>query len=232
MDIQHQLFLNLEKQLKLQKKPFPFAGRSYNDLSNTEENNEVKEFGEIYQTFIFAEMNKYLQKKGYDAKLEKRTEQEKKEQNKDFLKQKASTQDREFTRANKLKEQADQAKIEAVKNIKKKNSSEKKLVETEKKLVSKNEELEQTNEKIKEAYQELSGIEKLTVNAKSALKAAMDFADNPRLQRLLDYKENFQKIRDDAIAEQIKTQSIRVQPNVEQENQIKKNSRRGRGNRI
>ena len=232
MDIQHQLFLNLEKQLKLQKKPFPFSGRSYNDLSNTEENNEVKQFGEIYQTFIFAEMNKYLQKKGYDAKLEKRTEQEKKEQNKDFLKQKASTQDREFTRANKLKEQADQAKIEAVKNIKKKNSSEKKLVETEKKLISKSEELEQTNEKIKEAYQELSGIEKLTVNAKSALKAALDFAENPRVQRLLDYKENFQKIRDDAIAEQIKTQSIRVQPNEEQANQVRKNSRRGSGNRM
>lgn len=225
MDIQHQLFLNLEKQLKLQKKHFPFAGRSYNDLSNTEENNEVKEFGEIYQTFIFAEMNKYLQKKGYDAKLEKRTEQEKKAQQQDFLQQKASTQDREFTRANKLKEQGDQARIEAVKNIKKKNSSEKKLIETEEKLVSKNEELQ-------EAFQKLSGIEKLTVNAKSALKAALDFAENPRVQRLLDYKESFQQIRDDIIADQIKTQSIAVQPNDEQANQVRKNSRRGRGNRM
>lgn len=116
MDIQQQLFLNLEKQFKFKNKPFPFEGKSYNGLDFE----EVKQFGETYQDFIFEEMNQYLNKKGYNANLEKRTEQEIKEQNKQFIDQHKPTQNREWTRAKKLQEKNTELKSEVVKSIKQK----------------------------------------------------------------------------------------------------------------
>lgn len=231
MDIQQQLFLNLEKQFKLKNKPFPFEGKSYNGLDFE----EVKQFGETYQDFIFEEMNQYLNKKGYKANLEKRTEQEIKEQNKQFIEQHKPTQNREWTRAKKLQEKNTELKSEVVKTIKQKNKAVKvvkKLNENvedlEINIENKNEELINVKRNLKIKYEELSSLEKLTVNAKSALQSAINFANNPQIKSLEDYKEHFQNIRNDVVADKIKTQSIKIQPTEDQEIKIKKNSRRGR----
>jgi len=231
MDIQQQLFLNLEKQYKLNNKPFPFEGRSYNGLDFE----EVKQFGETYQDFIFEEMNQYLNKKGYDAKLEKRTEQEVKEQNKQFLDQHKPTQNREWTRAKKLQEKNTELKSEVVKSIEQKNKALKTVKELNKNvedleinIENKNEELINVKRNLKIEYEKLSSVEKLTINAKSALQSAIDFAKNPQIKSLEAYKEHFQGIRDDVVADKIKTQSIKIQPTEDQEIKIKNNSRRGR----
>lgn len=95
-------------------------------------------------------------------------------------------------------------------------------------IENKNEELINVKRNLKIKYEELSSLEKLTVNAKSALQSAIDFANNPQIKSLEDYKEHFQNIRNDVVADKIKTQSIKIQPTEDQEIKIKKNSRRGR----
>lgn len=64
---------------------------------------ECKKHGQLYQDFIFDEMNKYLKKLGYDINLEKRTEEQKKIDNHNYEKTKKSTK-RGHNRQNKLNE--------------------------------------------------------------------------------------------------------------------------------
>lgn len=208
MDIQQQLFKNLQKQYELKNKDFPLTGKSYNTL-NTD---EVKQFGELYQDFIYEEMNSYLNKKGYKANLEKRTEQEKKADHRQFIEKHLPTQKREFTRAKKLQELNEKAKVETKKTV----------IDS----ISAKQKLEQQNKKIAAAYEELSKIEKLTLNAKSALKSAIDFANNAEISSLLDYKKHFLDIKNEMIASQIREQAINIQPDEKQEEEIKKIKRR------
>ena len=203
MDIQQQLFLNIEKQYKLKNKIFPLAGKTYNSLNNE----EVKHFGVLYQDFIYEEMNTYLLKKGYNSKLEKRTEKEKNDDQKDFFENKKPTQKREFTRAKKLQEQNEKAKIEAKQNIEKQKKLESELLETE--------------QKVEKAYKELSIVEKSVVNTKAALRAAIDFANNAEIKSLLDYKKHFQSIKNEVVQDTVKAKSIEIQPDEVQEEKIR-----------
>lgn len=218
MDIQQQLFKNLQKQYELKNKDFSLAGKSYNTL-NTE---EVKQFGELYQDFIYEEMNSYLQKNDYKANLEKRTEQEKKADHRQFIEKHLPTQKREHTRAKKLQKLNEKEKEEIKKN---QEFNEKAKVEIKKSVIdsiSAKQKLEQQNKKIAAAYEELSKIEKLTLNAISALKSAIDFAINAENSSLLDYKKHFLDIKNEMIASQIREQAINIQPDEKQEDEVRK----------
>lgn len=103
MDIQTQLFLRVEEECKKRNKPFPFSGRSYNDLDNKADNREIAVFGEIYQELIFEDLNNFLNKKEYKHIVTPRTPEEKAADKRKF-ENTISTQDREGTRANKLAE--------------------------------------------------------------------------------------------------------------------------------
>ena len=94
MDIQDQLFINLKKQYERKNKVFPLGIKKTYKTLNFE---EVQQFGQLYQDHIFEEMNAFLLKNGYDAKLEKRTEQEKKADQRVFLDKKIPSQKREFS---------------------------------------------------------------------------------------------------------------------------------------
>lgn len=231
MDIQQQLFINLEKQYKLNNKDFELSGKSYNSLNNQ----EIKRFGELYQDFIFEETNKYMLKKGYNINLEKRTELEKKEDLRVFVKN-ISTQDREFTRKNKLQEE-NKKSFETLKENKKLivetsikvSDNLEKIDKTDFELQKKQEELSITRIKIKDAYKNLNKLEKTTLNVKSALDAAIDFAKNPKVQIILEYKEHFQKIRDEKISQKLAFISENIQPTEEQEQEIRNVTRQRSG---
>lgn len=117
MDIQRQLFINLEKQYQLKNKPFPLAGKANDTLTKE----ELTQYGEAYQTFIYEEINDFLLERGYKAKLEKRTAEEVKEDFDKFKDKHKPTQDRQFTRAKKLQEEGDQVEgeLENLKELKK-----------------------------------------------------------------------------------------------------------------
>jgi len=57
---------------RLYKKPDLFNNKKWSKLDT----NEIKKFGEMYQTFMFAYLNKELNKLGYSVKAIKKTEQE------------------------------------------------------------------------------------------------------------------------------------------------------------
>lgn len=165
MDIQDQLLINLQKQYELKNKDFPLKNKSYKALKFE----EVQQFGQLYQDHIYEEMNQFLLKRGYDAKLEKRTEQEKKDDNRVFLDQKIPSQKREFSRFGKLKEENYKAEIRVELNQKESL-----------KLQEKNQELNKENngvkEEIKEGRKILNAIYEQIGTAKEFFKNGMEAA--------------------------------------------------------
>lgn len=223
MDIQQQLFLNLEKELKKKNKPFPFSDKKYSSLDF----DEVKQFGEIYQDFIFEEMNSYLLKKGYNAKLEKRTEEEKKNDSQKFFDKHKSTQNREYTRANKLKQENEAAeeKLETTNELIDKNENE---ISTQKNEIEQNKkQVENLKEEVNSWQDKLSKVQELFYNG---LKNAVDYAMKKLPINLQNYIENQRAIDELKIesGNELHKKAIDVQPDEEQKNNI----RRGRGNRI
>lgn len=208
MDIQQQLFINLEKQYLLKNQPFPFTGRDYNDLNYS----EVQRFGEVYQDFIYDEINSFLVVKGYSAKLEKRTAEEKEEDSREFKEKYMPTQKREHTRAKKM--QNENKKLDEKINI---NSELVGVLDNE----------------IKSKKEELTNIKKLTkaakdiyLNVKETLKSALDFSKTSSEDELLNYKNSFKQIKDAEIAKKIEAESIDIQPTDDQKEKIKVASRR------
>lgn len=217
MDIQQQLFFNLEKELNKKNKTFLFKNKTYNDLDF----DEVQRFGQIYQDFIFEEMNAFLNKNGYKANLEKRSEQEKKTDLRKFLDQKKPTQKREFTRAKKLQEENKKVRNNNNKLIDKQKLLFNQIKTTNNEIKNKNEELTSIDEKLKKTYKELSVIEKVTINVLSVLEAAFEFSTIPNKKNLLSYKEKFQSIRNAELEDKIKEESVEIQPTQNQKSQIK-----------
>lgn len=199
MDINQQLFLNLKKEYQLKNKHFPLPGESYNDLTY----DEVVTFGEVYQDYIYEEMNKYLQKKGYDAKLEKRTTEEKIDDKREFLDQKKPTQKREHTRAKKLKEENENLNTE--------------VVLKEKKVLELSDKVKWYETVIDQSKKTLEGI-------KAGIKAAFSFSKSSSQEDLLDYSEAVKDIEDIKLKRQLSEDAENIQPTQKQKDEIRKTS--------
>ncbi|PAR26845.1 coiled-coil domain-containing protein [Vibrio metoecus] len=225
MDIQHQLFLNLEKELKKKNKPFPYSGKTYNSLNY----DEVKHFGEVYQDFIFEEMNDYLKLKGYDAKLEKRTKEEKKNDFNNFLDKHKPTQNREFTRAKKLQAENKEAteKLtetkEELKEISENVSSNKTKILIQTKIInSQTQELENINNEIN---QKQGFLQKLNESIKDALVNAYEYAINDLpiyIQNYFNRQKTIKEISKE-LSMKVENKAIEMQPTEEKKNVIKNN---------
>lgn len=215
MDIQQQLFFNLEREFQRKKQPFPFVGRTYNDLDFE----EVKRFGEVYQDYVFEEMNKYLNKKGYKASLTKRTAEEKKNDQQKFFDKHKPTQKREYTRAKKLQKENEKAETKLAANNE--------MIDIQKNLMEENQAKNyELKNKIEKAKEELTRLESISISTKAAIRASIDFAKNPEIRWLEEYKENLNLIRDDYVADKVERNAIDIQPNKQQEEKIRKSNNR------
>lgn len=233
MDIQQQLFLNLEREFKKKNKPFPYSGRTYNDLGFE----EVKNFGEVYQDYIFEELNEYLQKKGYNAKLEKRTEKEKKNDHQKFLDKHKPTQKREYTRAKKLEEENKKANKEL-------KSSNKKIIENKEIIKDQNLDIDNKNNEIEEKQTILEKINDEIAEAQvkfqevkqlfsDGYQSIVEYAKNKlptALYRYIERQEEVDKLNIE-VGNELHKKAINIQRNEEDKNKVR-NSRKGKGNRI
>ena len=112
---------------------------------------ECKKHGELYQDFLFNQMNIYLSKLGYDINVKKRTEEQKIKDNHTYQKTLRSTK-RGHNRQNKLNEENQKLKKQKT-ELENKNIENKKLNEETQKEIKKNqkenEKLEKNNQKLK-----------------------------------------------------------------------------------
>lgn len=80
--------------------------------------------------------------------------------------------------------------------------------------------------KIEKAKEELTRLENMAISTKAAIRASIDFAKNPEIRWLEEYKENFNLIRDDYVADKVERKAIDIQPNKQQEEKIRKSNNR------
>lgn len=224
MDIQQQVFLNLKKVYKEENKVFPFENKNhYNDLTFP----EVQRFGEIYQDFIFEKMNKYLAEKKYNANLEKRTAVEKFNDFEKFKDKHRPSQKREFTRANKIKEENKAAENK----LNKTNDALNKLNDE---VDLKNKESFKLDQKIDEKKEERNRLEKIIKSIKElipeAVNSAVQFAFDNLPSSLFNYRkkqESLDKINK-FIGDKVHNISIDEQPTDKQKQDIKNSRRKAR----
>ncbi len=228
MDIQQQVFLNLKKIYKEENKVFPFENKNhYNDLTFP----EVQKFGEVYQDFIFEKMNKFLNDRKYEVKLEKRTAQEKLDDFNKFQDKFRPSQKREFTRANKLKQEnktAENKLNNTNDELKNKNNE---LTEINDEVENKKEESAQLEQKIEEQKEEYgfwkNKIKEIKEAVQKTVNSGIQFAMDNLPASLFNYKKN-QKILDQVhkrLGNETHKIVIDEQPTEKQKRDVK-NSRR------
>lgn len=223
MDIQDQLLINLQKQYELKNKDFSLKNRSYKALTFE----EVQQFGQLYQDHIFEEMNQFLLKNGYDAKLEKRTKQEIKDDNRIFLDQKIPSQKREFTRAGKLKEQNYEANQQLQTTKIRVELNQKESFKLQRKNQALNEENKGVKEEIKEGNEILSAIYEQIGTAKeffkNGMEAAYEYAMNSLPQALKTYMRKQEALDelDVNAGDKLHEKAVIIQKTQEQKKTIK-----------
>lgn len=106
----------LKKHFENTKTPYPVKNKLWQEYNEE----DLKNHGEFFQNFVFSQMNKYLQKMGYQVDFQKRTEKQKLDDNHTYEKTKKST-NRQHNRQNKVEEDIKQKKSEGKKAIQNNN---------------------------------------------------------------------------------------------------------------
>lgn len=147
-------------------------------------------------------MNAFLLKNGYDAKLEKRTEQEKKADQRVFLDKKIPSQKREFSRAGKLKAE----------NLK-----------TAKTLEFAKSQIEEKAEELEGLKFEVSTLQKAKKHLLNGFKNAVKFAKDNLPEDLKKYFHNQDLLNDlnRDVAKNLENEAVKIQPTNEQKNKIR-----------
>lgn len=216
MDIQQQVFLNLKKIYKKENKVFPFENKNhYNDLTFP----EVQKFGEVYQDFIFEKMNKYLKEKKYEVKLEKRTAEEKLNDFEKFKDKTKPSQKREFTRANKLKQENEKANLE-LENTKNQNEK------LENEIENKKNDINVLDSNIVKLTDKQSNLEKTIELAEKCLTNIVSYLKDRFPPDLFNFVNNFEMLNkaNKKIANEINDETNRLADD-ETKNEIKKKSK-------
>ncbi len=185
-------------------------GRKYSSLNE----DELKIFGEAYQTEVYKVFNSQLKKKGYDFKVEKRTKEEKKNDFREFIDKKRPIANREYNSQKKLK--VENNKISQT--IEKKNDV----------INAQNDVIELKNEEIKELKKEVTVWQKVVESAKKALTSAFNFAktnQEPELDRYYEEQELLQELSSKT-SQNVQNQAESFQPNEDQRKRIKRPSNR------
>lgn len=221
-DIQDQL---INRMAKLNK-DFPFKDRKYSSLTQE----ELVEFGELYQDEVFKSFNNYVEKLNYDFVVVKRTAEEQKNDSEIFLDSKRAIANREYNCQNKMKEENKKldARIE-VKNIQLENIEndiEHKQVKEKKLDNSISDKIELSEELDFEIEEKETLLNKINTAIKNTFNSAVQYAKENLPSFLQQYKEE-QKQLDDLnieVGDAIHNSSIEEQP-TEQQRQDIKNSR-------
>lgn len=180
-------------------------GRKYSSLNEE----ELKLFGEAYQTEIYKSFNAQLEKRGYDFKVKKRTKEEKENDFREFIDKKMPIAEREFNRQKKVKDENEKIEI--------------KIAKKKEVINAQNEVIDEKNDKIAKLKEEEVLWKKLVNSAKEALKSAFNFAktnQEPELARYHKEQEMLQELHAET-SQNVQNQAEAFQPTEDQRNKLK-----------
>ena len=184
----------LIEKLSSNHKNYPFKSRKYSSLNKE----EIIKHGEFYQDVIFANMNIYLKKLGYEFDLTKKTKEEKKNENIEYKDQKKSSVNREHNRQNKVKIENEEA-TKALLKTKLTNKELSKEIDNKKEQISI---LDKTLNKLKEE----------TESFKRGLKSIVSYAKDELPIDLFNFLKEFEflnKSKSD-LADDLENESYKV----------------------
>lgn len=193
-DIHDQVMINLNKHVK----NYPFKDKKWKDLNP----DQVKEHGEIYQTFIFKKMNEYLKKMKIDVELVKTSPEEKAENSKKFLDKTRPIASREHNLQKKQKEINDKNKKVLNNQKLELNENDEKLEQQEDLLFTNNANIKKLESDKQNLNDDIDTLEK----EKSFIQKTIEALKDPKkyLDKFINYAKNYNAFPNDEDLNSIK----------------------------
>lgn len=182
---------------RLAKKPDLFDGKKWSKLNE----DEIKQFGEMYQTVVFKWTNNALKKYGYDVEVKKRTKQEIEKDNHTYSNKKI--RDRKYNGVNKLKD-------EETDLISKKSELEMDIDDLDYQIENKNDKLNEIKDEITKENTKLDNVKNwLDKNLGNWFKDLIRFKKHgleDDLNKAVDFHNEVEKVQNNDVLDELRNE--------------------------